>query len=152
MGVAIAAGLVGIAVPLIPGAWLVLAAVLAWALELQSGLGWAVLAIAATAIAVTQVVRFTTPERRMRAAGVPRRSLVYGGLLGIVGFFVIPVAGLVIGFVLGIYLAERRRLGSRSSARASTGAAVRAVGLSILIELAGGLIAASAWLVAALAT
>ena len=29
-----------------------------------------------------------------------------GAVLGIIGFFVIPVMGLLIGFVLGVYLAE----------------------------------------------
>ena len=143
-------GLIGIAVPLIPGAWLVLAAVLVWALEAQTTAAWAVLGVAAAAIGVTQVVRFTLPERRLRGAGVARRSVTIGGGLGVVGFFALPVLGLPIGFVLGIYLAERRRLGDRASARRSTRAAVRAVGLSVLIELAGGLLAAGAWLVAVL--
>ena len=42
----------------------------------------------------------------MRAADVRTLSLVAGGVLGIIGFFVIPVIGLLIGFVLGVYLAE----------------------------------------------
>lgn len=150
VGLVILVGLMGIAVPLIPGAWLVLAAVLVWALEVQTATAWVVLGVAAVAIAVTQVVRFTLPERRLRGAGVPRGSVAIGGVLGVVGFFALPVVGLPIGFVLGIYLAERRRLGNRASARRSTKAAVRAVGLSVLIELAGGLLAAGAWLVAVL--
>ena len=42
--------------------------------------------------------------------------MLAGALLGIVGFFVIPVVGLVIGFVVGVYLAEWYRL--RDVARA----------------------------------
>lgn len=76
--------------------------------------------------------------------------MLAGALLGIVGFFVIPVAGLVIGFVAGVYAAERRRLGSRRSARSSTRSALRAVGLSILIELGGALLAAGVWLIGVL--
>ena len=148
VGLVILVGLFGIAVPLIPGAWLVLAAVLVWALELQSATAWLVLAVAAAAVAITQVVRFTLPERRLRGAGVARRSVTFGGVLGVVGFFVVPVLGLPLGFVLGIYLAERRRLGDRSSARRSTRAALSAVGLSVLIELSGGLVAAAAWVLA----
>ena len=33
-------------------------------------------------------------------------SLGAGAVLGVIGFFVIPVVGLVVGFVLGVYLAE----------------------------------------------
>ena len=150
VGLVILIGLIGIAVPLIPGAWLVLAAVLVWALEVQTSTAWVVLGVASVAIAVTQVVRFTLPERRLRGAGVARSSVTVGGVLGVVGFFALPVLGLPIGFLLGTYLAERRRLGDRASARRSTRAAVRAVGLSVLIELAGGLLAAAAWLTAVL--
>ena len=34
-----------------------------------------------------------------------------GGVLGVVGFFVIPVIGLPLGFVLGVYLSELSRVG-----------------------------------------
>ena len=47
---------------------------------------------------------------RMRSAGVPALSIMVGGVLGIIGFFLIPVIGLVIGFVGGVFLAELMRL------------------------------------------
>ena len=47
----------------------------------------------------------------LRSKGVPSSSLVVGGVLGVVGFFVVPVIGLPLGFVLGIYLAELQRVG-----------------------------------------
>ena len=150
VGVAIALGLAGILLPVVPGALLVLGAIFVWASEVASPTSWWVLGAAAACVVVSQVVKFTVPGRRMVDAGVPRSSLVAGALLGGVGFFVVPVAGLVIGFVLGVYAAERRRLGTRRSARAATRAAIRAVGLSILIELGGALLAATIWLVAVL--
>lgn len=146
IGALIAVGLAGILVPAVPGALLVLGAILLWASEVASAMGWWVFGVAAACIVVSQVIKFTIPGRHMVDAGVPRSSLFAGALLGIVGFFVIPVAGLVVGFVLGVYAAERRRLGSRRSARSATRAAIRAVGLSILIELGGALLAATAWL------
>ena len=75
---------------------------------------------------------------------MPARTLLAGGVLGIVGFFVIPVVGLLLGFVLGVYLAEYARLG-RDGAWPSTRAALAAVGWSILIELAAGLVATAVW-------
>jgi hypothetical protein len=60
------------------------------------------------------------------------------------------VLGLVLGFLLGVYLSERHRLGSRDSALASTRSSVRAVGASVLIELLGGLVAAGVWFFAVL--
>jgi hypothetical protein len=150
LGAVIGIGLLGILVPLLPGAPLVWLAILIWATEEQSRTGWVVLAVASVAIGVTQVARFVLPGRRMQAAGVPRRSMLLGAALGLIGFFVIPVLGLVLGFLLGIYLGERHRLGDRASAVASTRTTVRAVGTSVLIELTGGLLAAGAWVTAVL--
>src|SRR6185436_7264648 len=69
----------------------------------------------------------------------------------VVGCFVIPVIGLFIGFVLGVYLAELRRVGA-ASAWPSTKEALRAVGVSILIELAAGVLAALVWVAGVVAT
>jgi hypothetical protein len=69
----------------------------------------------------------------------------------VVGFFVIPVVGFVIGFVLGVYVAELRRVG-RSAAGRSTWHALKAVGLSVLIELVAALLAAGVFAVGVVAT
>ncbi|MDO9498092.1 MAG: DUF456 family protein, partial [Nocardioides sp.] len=74
-----------------------------------------------------------------------------GAGLAIVGFFVVPVVGIVLGFVLGIYLAEHRRVGS-AQAWPSTRHALKAVGLSILIELVAGALAAGTWVVGVILT
>ena len=150
VGVAIALGLVGIVVAALPGLILVWGAVLVWALVEKSAGAWIVLAVATALLIFGQVGKYLVPGKRLREAGVPRRTLVIGGLLSIVGFFVIPVVGFIIGFVLGVYLSERQRLGSHNLAWPSTRQALKAAGLSILIELASGLLIAGAWLLAVL--
>lgn len=152
VAVAIAIGVVGVLVPVVPGALLVVAAVLVWALEVGTTTAWIAFGLAAGLVAASQVAKYVVPGKRMRSGGVPRSSLLTGAVLGIVGFFVIPVIGLFIGFVLGVYAAERRRLSDRASARTSTRAALRAVGLSMLIELVGVLLAAAVWIAAVVAT
>jgi uncharacterized protein len=150
-GLAILVGLAGIVVPVLPGGLLILAAVLVWAAVVGTGTAWTVAAFATAFLVVGTVVKFTIPGKHLKAAGVPSRTMVLGGLLGIVGFFVIPVVGLFVGFVLGVYLAEVRRVG-QSQAWPSTWAAVKATGLSILIELASGLLAATAFIVGVVTT
>jgi uncharacterized protein len=150
VGVAIFVGIVGIVIPVLPGALLSLAAILIWALEEQSATGWTVLAISVALIGASQVVKYVVPERKLREAGVPRRATVIGVLLAIVGFFVIPVVGMFVGFPLGVFLSERQRLGTNAAAWQSTKHALRATGLSILIELVGTLLAAGVWLAAVL--
>ncbi len=151
-GLLIAVGLVGILAPALPGSLIVLGAILLWASEVAQTSSWAIFALAAAVIAVAQVAKYALPHRRMTGAGVPRASMLVGALLGIIGFFAVPVVGLFLGFVVGIYAAERRRLGSRSSASASTRSALRAVGLSVFVELCGGLIAAALWVFGVLFT
>ena len=144
VALAIAVGLVGVVVPVLPGALLVLGAILVWAWDGDSSTGWVVFAVATSFIALGSIVKYVVPGRRLKENGIPGSTLVLGGLFGVVGFFVIPVIGLVIGFVLGVYLAELRRLGS-TAAWPATKHAVRAVGVSILIELAATLLAAATW-------
>ena len=146
VGLAIATGIVGVVVPVLPGALLAWAAIVVWALAVGGATAWAVLGVATLAIGGAQVVKLLVPGRRLRDAGVPRRSIVAGVVLAIVGFFLIPVVGFFIGFPLGVYLQERRRLGRHPAAWDSTREALRAMGLSILIELTATVLAAGAWL------
>ena len=143
-GLVIALGLVGIVVMVLPGSVLILGALLVWAVLVGETAGWAVFAVAATFLVVGQIVKYAVPGRRMKDVGVPGSTLLVGGALGVIGFFVIPVIGLPVGFVAGVYVAEHLRVGA-TAARGTTGHALRAVGLSLVIELAFGMLAALTW-------
>lgn len=142
----IAVGIAGIVVPVLPGTILVLGAVLVWALEIGTSTGWVFFTLSAALLVGGSVVKYLVPGRRLKASGVPNRTLLVGALVGFVSFFVVPVVGLLIGFVLGVYLAERARVGA-ALAWPSTRAALRAVGVSILIELVAAVLAALVWAV-----
>jgi uncharacterized protein YqgC (DUF456 family) len=144
VALAIAVGLVGVIVPVLPGSLLVLGAILVWAIDVGNRTGWIVFAVAAVLIALGTVVKYVVPGRRLKENEIPNSTLLLGGVLGIVGFFVIPVIGLAVGFVLGIYLAELSRVGV-DRAWPATVHALKAVGLSILIELVATLFAAATW-------
>ena len=149
VGLLIAIGLVGIVVPALPGDLLVGGAILLWAV-LTGGGAWAFGLLGVALVVLGMVVKYVVPGRRMRDAGVSRSSLVLGGVLGIIGFFVIPVVGLAIGFVLGVFLAESRA--GRADAGKATFAAVKAVGLAVLIEFTFCVVAAAVWAVGVLVT
>jgi uncharacterized protein YqgC (DUF456 family) len=150
VAVVIAIGLAGIVIPILPGGLLVFAAILVWALVEQTAVGWATLGIAAACFVVAEVIKYTWPVRRMRAAEVGTWSLVAGGVLGVIGFFVVPVLGLVLGFVLGVYLAELAKRRDQRRAWASTVHAVKGVALSVGVEFTGALLATITWAVAVL--
>lgn len=149
VGLVILVGLAGIVIPLLPGSILILGAVLVWTVMEGSRTAWMVFALVTTLLVVGAVVKYVVPGRGLKSSGVPTRSIMIGGILGIVGFFVVPVVGLVIGFLLGVYLSETRRVG-RNLAWPSTVAAVKAVGLSVLVELVAALFATAVWVVGAL--
>ncbi|HEY0888068.1 MAG TPA: DUF456 domain-containing protein [Nocardioides sp.] len=144
VALAIAVGLVGVLVPVLPGTLLIGAAVLVWAAATGGTTAWLVFSVAAVLLAAGAVVKLLVPGRRLKGAGVPTSTLLAGAALGVLGFFVVPVVGLLLGFVLGVFLAEWHRVG-RSSAWPSTVHALKAVGLSIVIELAAGVLAAATW-------
>lgn len=142
----IAIGLVGIIVPVLPGVLLVWGAILLWAATTGGTTAWIVFGVASLFLAVGAIVKFTVPGKRLKNSGVPNSTLFAGGVLGVVGFFVVPVLGLFAGFVLGVYLAETRRVG-RDAAWPSSVGALKAVGLSMLIELLSALAATIVWVI-----
>jgi uncharacterized protein YqgC (DUF456 family) len=151
LGLLIAVGVVGVLLPVLPGTALVALAVVVWAIDGGAAGFWVFAGLALGLLVLGTVVKYAVPGRRLKQSGIPARTQLIGALVGIIGFFVIPVIGVLIGFVVGIYLAERARLGA-SAAWPSTKQAMRAVGLSILIELAAAVLAALTWLVGVVVT
>lgn len=143
--VLIAVGIVGIVLPVLPGLVLVVAGVAVWAVPRGDAVAWTVLAVVVAIVVVGSVVKYLVPGKALRDSGVPGRTIAAGAVLGVIGFFVIPVVGLFIGFVLGVYLAELARLGGHDVAWPSTRKALAAVGWSVVIEMATGLLAAAVW-------
>lgn len=146
VGLGIAVGLFGIIVPILPGLLVVWGSVAVWALFERSAAAWVVLAVATALALISQVVQYLIPGRRLRNAGIPTRGIVFGVVIGIVGFFVVPIVGLFLGFVAGIYAVEWLRARNHDSAWRSTVHALKAVGVAILIDLLTGLLIATGWL------
>lgn len=141
-------GLIGIVIPVLPGLLLILIGVLIWAFELQHEVAWWVMGISIALFLACMVLEFLIPGKRMRRAGVRTSTLVIGVLVAIVCAFLIPVAGALIGFPLGIYLVERGRRGGHAQAWSATKHALKAVGLNILIEGATAVIIIGLWVAA----
>ena len=153
VGLMMLVGLIGIAVPVLPGLLVVWAAVLLWASQAQTAAGWVVLAIA-TALAVKVRFPLAVPPAWSAPARGRRHDVHHRGraALAVVGFFVIPVVGAFLGFALGIYLAERIKQGTHAAAWPSTKHALKAIGLSMGIELLTGLAIAGTWVIGVVAT
>ena len=151
-GALVVLGLVGVVVPVLPGSLLVAAGALVWALGTGTATGWVALVAVVVLLLVGQVLSYGLAGRTLVAAGIPQRSLVFAGLAGLVGFFVLPVVGLPVGVVAGLYLAERVRLGPGAASWRSTVVGLRAVVVQIVVELAAALAAAGCWVAAVVST
>ncbi|KUN40254.1 hypothetical protein AQJ30_06125 [Streptomyces longwoodensis] len=150
VGLVILLGLCGVLLPGVPGSWLVWAAVLWWALKDPRPVSWGVLVGATLVLFVSQVVRWSLPPRRLQAAGATGRMAVFAGVGTLLGFVLLPVLGAVPGFLGGIYLYERLRLGRHGEARAALRTVMRSGGTDVLVELFTCLLIAGAWLGAVL--
>jgi len=146
---AMVVGVIGVVVPVLPGLILCWATAVIWA-AVTDGPGWVrwlVVGLATVWVIVGTAVKYAWPGRRMKTAGVPTSTLFAGVALGLIGFFVIPVVGLPLGFVGGVWLAEARRTGGFDKAWPSTKAALLGTGLSMLVELGAALLVAATWAV-----
>ena len=140
-------GLVGTVVPVVPGLVLVFAAT-AGTLLLQGATGavWAVVGVLAVMALGGTVLSTVLPARRAAADGAPRQTLVVAAVGAVVGFFVIPVLGLPIGGVLGLLMAEQRRLGDGGPAWSSARRVLGAYGIGVALELVVGCVMGAVWL------
>jgi len=145
VALAILVGLLGTVVPILPGALLVAGAIAVWAF-LTTGTTALAIALGALAIvAAGQVLKYLVPGKQLKASGVPTWVLLAGAGGAVVGFFVIPVVGLVVGFVGGVFLAEALRLRTFTQAWPTTKQAMKSTGWSVLIEFGSCLLAAALW-------
>jgi uncharacterized protein YqgC (DUF456 family) len=143
---AIVVGIFGTVIPHVPGLILSWAGVLVWALlsDGPAATRWGVFALATVLAFGGTIMKYVGPLRHLAKQGIPGWTIVAGGVLAIVGFFLVPVIGLFLGFVVGVFVAEWVRL-QGNGAWASAWKAVKAVGLSVLLEVGSGLVILVAW-------
>lgn len=146
LALVMAIGLAGILVVVVPGTVIIAAATLVWAFQAESPTAWAFSAAALVFLLAGALVKYVVPGRRLAQAGISGRTQMIGLAAGVVGFFLIPVVGLVLGFILGVWLAEAIRHGA-GEATASTRVALAAAGLSLLIEFTVAAIAVTLTLI-----
>ncbi len=151
LGLVMAVGLVGVVFPVLPGLLLVAGAGLVWAIMSDGVVPWVVFGVMMVVLVLGTIAKYALPGRTLKQSGAPTSTLVIGAIGAIAGFFLIPVVGLLVGAILGIYLGELRRLSDGRAAWRSTLTTAKAIGVGILIELAAGMVAAGIWVVSAVA-
>jgi uncharacterized protein len=142
-------GLIGVVVPVLPGLLLVWLASVGSMLYLGLDVaGWVLAGVLTALFAAGTGATIWLPARQGRRGGVPLRSLLTALVGAVVGFFVVPVIGFLVGAFGGLLLGERQRHGDWSPALASVGQVLRAYGIGIVVELVVGVTMIGVWLVA----
>lgn len=144
-GSVIILGIIGTVVPLLPGSLLVAVGVVGYAVVIQDNAAWVGAGIALVVLAIGLVAKWLIPARAV-SGEVDNLPLVIGAIAAVVGFFVIPFVGIPVGFIVGVLGTELVRTRRWSQAWPATQHAIKAAGLSMLIELASVVIAGCVWL------
>ena len=148
-GLIVAAGVIGVIIPVIPGLLLTWSGVLLWTFIGGGGPSrWVFLAVATVVAVVGAAIKYTLPGRRLKQSGVRGLSILAGAVLGLIGFFVIPFIGLPIGFIVGVLIAETLHQRDMQTSGSATMAAVKALGLAMVIEIMTAFSVAVVWVLA----
>ncbi len=146
-------GLAGTILPVIPGLAVVWVAALgAWLVDGWGGHAWVTMVVLTALLVAGSAAKYVMAARSPSEDAVSTRARLLAAVLGIVGFFVVPVVGFLLGAVLGLYLGERTTGAGHPDAGRRTAVVVKRFGMGMAIEsLAGVLMVATFLLVAVLA-
>jgi uncharacterized protein YqgC (DUF456 family) len=144
-------GVVGTIVPLLPGLALVWVAALAWGFLTSFGTAGVVAMMTITLLFAAGIyLGLRIPQKSAAAQGLSIRGTIFGVALAIGVGIVIPVIGIPLGFVLGVWILRIAETGNAraafDSALATTAALVRASAAQFGIGVAMGTV----WLLWAL--
>jgi uncharacterized protein YqgC (DUF456 family) len=143
---AMAVGIVGTVVPVVPGLALAWAAALVYGVVGGFGAAGAVAFTVITALTLAGVViGLVVPQRAAARGGASRGSKWLGAVLAVVGFFVVPLVGIVLGGVLGVFLGEILRTRDTAAAWRATAAVVKGFGVAGVMQFLAGLAIAAVW-------
>jgi uncharacterized protein len=137
----LAVGLVGTLIPLLPGSLLMWLAIFFYALLYGfETLTWGGFALISLIALVTGTADIWLTLLGAKKGGASRRSQLFGLLGAIIGTFIVPLLGTIIGYMAGILLAEyQKRQDWNLALRASLGG-LAGYGIASLIQFGGGLL------------
>lgn len=130
-------GVVGTVVPFLPGIAIVWAAALVYGLIVGFGpVGIAVMIALSLGVIVSIVASVLVPRRMAERHHVAWWSQVAAVAGAVIGFFVIPVVGVVVGALVGLFGAELATRRDAGLAWQGTMAVAKGFGIGVLIDVA----------------
>lgn len=146
VAVLMAVGLAGIILPFMPGLPIIWGAALLYGFLTGFGRLGVTATIAITVLAALGIAAaFVLPDRAGVASGATRSTRLFAGVLGIVGFFVVPVIGFPLFACAGVLIAQYRETAEWDTAVRSTVAVLKGFGAGLIAELGAGLAIVLVW-------
>ncbi|MDO5645617.1 MAG: DUF456 domain-containing protein [Dermabacter sp.] len=146
---AFAVGITGIVVPILPGSILIILGTLAWAIVVGGWGAWIPFALILVFSLLGITCSYVLTGRRLKQNEVPGWAIFVAVLGGVLGIFLLPGPGLILGFIAALFLVEYSRRKDPREAWASTWVALKALGIGILLELLLAMASATVFIVAA---
>jgi uncharacterized protein YqgC (DUF456 family) len=144
--VVMAVGLVGVLVPVLPGLMLIWSVAVVYGLIVGFGAAGLSAMVVLSLIVVLSVVKSVVLPRRAAAGAGASGWSQFGAVAGgVVGFFLIPVIGVILGALAGMVATEYSLKGNWDDAWTATKATAKGFGISALIDLVLGMVMITAW-------
>jgi uncharacterized protein YqgC (DUF456 family) len=145
IAIAMAIGILGTIVPSLPGIALTWTALFAWAILDGGGTTrWILFLLASTLFAIAMITRVVLPASVV--SKIESNSIFVSLVMGTIGFFVIPVIGLPLGYALGVFITESGRERNINIAWQRTWNTLRAFGYATITQMACAMGIAFLWL------
>lgn len=128
-------GVAGIIVPVLPGSFTILVAAVVWGVWGGSAQAVVVAIVAGAMVLAGMTAGAVLTKRNLDRRKIPQWPIILALIGGVIGSFLLPGFGLVIGFVVVLLVCELIRVKDVKLALSTSWVAVRSLGLGILIEL-----------------
>ncbi|MFC6953212.1 DUF456 domain-containing protein [Halorubellus litoreus] len=138
----LALGVVGSAIPSVPGPLVSLAGVLAYAFGGGTGVSTVVLAALVLVGVVAVVADWLAGTLAAKYGGASWTASILGGVVGFVAFFAVGPVGLIVGLAGTVFLVEAYRENAEHATRAAVYSTLGALGSVVVqVVLAFGMLA-----------
>jgi uncharacterized protein YqgC (DUF456 family) len=146
-GILLAVAALGTIYPVLPGSVLALITLLGWAWILGSTASWTMGIVGMVLVAIGMSASAVLTGRNLKQQQIPSRTILVAAMCAVVGMFLIPVVGLFVGFGVGLLGMEYARRKDFGVALRSSGSALKATGIGILMEFGMAALASSLWVI-----
>ncbi len=146
VGAATVVGVAGTLLPMLPGLWLIWAAGLVYGVVGGFGtVGWVAMGVMTVLAIVGSAAAFVVPGRRTSAIGVSWWGQAVAAIASVVGFFLVPIVGAALGFILGIVVASLLRTRSIRAALQDSWSTLKSMLLASGIQFGIGIVMVVVW-------